>query len=90
MYDQYKIEKAINLLPKNIKKYRERKGWSQQKLAEEVGYKNRVTVYQFEVGRKIPDSITLLKIADVLEVSITDILTDKLENDDTVIYTGPE
>lgn len=57
----------------NIKKFRELKGMSQQELASEVGVV-RQTVSKWEKGLSVPDSETLLKIAVVFNVSVSDLL----------------
>lgn len=57
----------------NIKKYRELKGMSQQELASEVGVV-RQTVSKWEKGLSVPDSETLLKIAVVFNVSVSDLV----------------
>lgn len=64
----------ISLLGKNIKEYRNRKGWSLKKLTEiaEVGY---ATIYDLENGKKQNiNSTTLEKVANALETSTNELL----------------
>ncbi|MDB2085890.1 helix-turn-helix domain-containing protein [Clostridium paraputrificum] len=64
----------ISLLGKNIKEYRNNRGWSLKKLTEiaEVGY---ATIYDLENGKKQNiNSTTLEKVANALEVSTNELL----------------
>lgn len=57
-----------------IKKLREKRGWTQELLAEKAGL-TRVTVARVEAGmRKNPDLSTRQKLAKALGVSITELL----------------
>lgn len=57
-----------------IKKLREKKGWTQEQLAEKAGLA-LVTIGRIEAGmRKNPDLDTRKKIAKALKVPITDLL----------------
>lgn len=59
-------------LGRNIKKHREKRHWSQEKLSEKadihVSY-----VGQIERGMRYPSLKTLFKLADALEVKITEL-----------------
>lgn len=57
------------MLGENIKKYRDLKGISQQELALKVNVV-RQTVSKWEKGLSVPDSETLLKIAQALEIPV--------------------
>lgn len=64
----------ISILGKNIKEYRNNRGWSLKKLTEiaEVGY---ATIYDLENGKKQNiNSTTLEKVATALEVSTNELL----------------
>ncbi|MDU2106566.1 MAG: helix-turn-helix transcriptional regulator [Clostridium sp.] len=64
----------ISILGKNIKEYRNNRGWSLKKLTEiaEVGY---ATIYDLENGKKQNiNSTTLEKVANALEVSTNELL----------------
>lgn len=53
----------------NIKKYRVKKGMTQEELGQELGYE-RSTIAKYESGVLKPYAETLKAIATVLEVSI--------------------
>ncbi len=55
-----------------IRRLREAKGWSQPKLAVEAGVAVS-GVSQIENGRRNPNSSTLIKLANALEVDIADL-----------------
>jgi len=65
------------VLVNNIKKYRRKKGWSQQRLAEET----KLSIGQIralEVGRiKEPGKTVLIKLADAFGISIDDLVGRK-------------
>ena len=65
------------MLSKRLKKLRKEKGWSQQKLAEKTGLSfNAIT--KIEQGlAKHPTLKTLLKLADVFEVSLDELVGRK-------------
>lgn len=57
-----------------IKKLREKRGWTQQQLADESGL-SLVTIGRIEAGmRKNPDLDTRKKLAKALGVEITELL----------------
>ncbi|MEG1932516.1 MAG: helix-turn-helix transcriptional regulator, partial [Pygmaiobacter sp.] len=53
----------------NLKKLRERNGWSQVELAHRLGV-SQSTVGMWEAGRNKPTYATLLKIAQEFKVSV--------------------
>lgn len=64
----------ISILGKNIKEYRNNRGWSLKKLTEiaKVGY---ATIYDLENGKKQNiNSTTLEKVASALEVTTNELL----------------
>ena len=59
---------------KNLKGYRNKKGWSQEKLAREAGVSYQ-TVIKIERGYiRSPRLDTILKIAKALGVSLDDLI----------------
>ena len=58
-----------NLLSQNIKKYRQRKGWSQEKLAEKMDIS---TNYLSDIERKRGwvSPFSLVKLANALEIEV--------------------
>ncbi len=59
---------------KNIKKLRNKKGWSQEKLAREAGisYQTLIKIEQSRI--KNPKLQTLVKLAKALGVSLDDLI----------------
>lgn len=66
------------MLAENIKKYREKNGWSQEQLAREAGI-TYSTIIKIESGaNKNPTIDTLRKIADIFGVHIDDLIGRKV------------
>lgn len=65
----------------NLKNVREQKGYTQQTLAEHL-YVTRQAVSRWEGGSRYPDLMTAKKMAQFLEVSLDELLTD----DDMKLY----
>ena len=57
-----------------VKQLREEKGMTQQTLSERL-YVTRQAVSKWERGTRYPDVLTVKKIAQVLEVSVDDLLS---------------
>ena len=55
---------------KNLKKLRNKKGWSQEKLAREAGISYNTLIKIERGGIKNPRLETLIKIAKALDVSL--------------------
>ncbi len=66
-------EKLYIALASNIKSYRNKKKLSQRNFADELGLHYR-TVQSWEQCKCAPNSISLNKICDVLDVTIEDLL----------------
>ena len=62
---------------KQIRKYREAKGWRQEDFAEKIGLSVTYTG-MIERGEKVPKLETFITIANVLEVSADLLLADVL------------
>lgn len=58
---------------KNIRYYREKKGYSQEQLAQLL-FVTRQTVSNYETGRSRPDVETLVKLAGLLNIEVTDLI----------------
>ncbi len=65
----------------NLKRVREEKGITQQTLADQL-YVTRQTVSRWEGGSRYPDLMTAKKMAQYLEVTLDDLLSD----DDMKLY----
>lgn len=62
-----------DLMPTNIKKLRQERKWTQLKLALKMGI-DQTTVSSWESENKAPSAASLIKLANVFEVSIDYIL----------------
>ena len=64
-----------NFYLKNLKELRKKKGWTQEKLAQEAGISFH-TLIKIERGNiKSPRLETLIKLAGALDVSIDELVT---------------
>lgn len=63
-----------NKIGKEIKHLREKKGYSQEVLGEKTGI-STLHIGYIEQGRREPKFKTLIKIADVLNVKVRDLIT---------------
>lgn len=62
----------------NLKLYRKEKGLSQEQLALKLNVV-RQTISKWEKGLSIPDAELLTKLAEILDVSVSDLLGTKIE-----------
>lgn len=69
------------MLSENLKNLRKAKGYSQEELAIRLNVV-RQTVSKWEKGLSVPDADLLIKIADVLEVSVSELLGGEYETRD--------
>ncbi len=53
----------------NIKYFRERQNWFQREMAERLNI-SRSTLAKYETGERVPDLHTLIKIADLFNISL--------------------
>lgn len=68
------------MFSENLKTVRKIKGISQEELAVRLNVV-RQTVSKWEKGLSVPDADILIKIADVFEISVSELLGAKLENE---------
>lgn len=71
------------MLKENIKELRKRKGYSQEQLALRLNVV-RQTVSKWEKGLSVPDAELLTDLADVLEVTVSELLGKTIEVEDRV------
>jgi transcriptional regulator with XRE-family HTH domain len=69
MLSKYKFTEIIG---NNIKKIRQEKGWTQDKLSEECGF-YRTYINLVETAKRTPSSYTLYRIAKALKVKVDDL-----------------
>ena len=66
----------------NLKTLRKQKGFSQEELAARL-HVVRQTVSKWEKNLSVPDADTLIRLAEILEVSVSELLGAKIENENT-------
>ena len=66
----------------NLKELRKNKGFTQEELASKVNVV-RQTVSKWEKGLSVPDADSLQKIAEVLEVDVSQLLGAKIETEES-------
>ncbi len=64
----------------NLKTLRKRKGLSQESLAAQL-HVIRQTISKWEKGISVPDVEILFKLADILEVSVSELLGQKIDGE---------
>ena len=65
----------------NLKMLRKEKGFSQEQLAFRLNVV-RQTISKWEKGLSVPDAELLIRLADVLDVSVSDLLGTQIEVSD--------
>ena len=70
------------MLSENIKNLRKEKGMSQEELAAKLNVV-RQTVSKWEQNLSVPDSEMLISIADIFDVSVSQLLGETFETNDT-------
>jgi transcriptional regulator with XRE-family HTH domain len=69
---------TVTVFGSKLKKLRRERGWSQDQLAQEVGIHGR-HVGKYEIGASMPHADTLIKIADVLGVTVDYLLREEAD-----------
>ena len=64
----------------NLKTLRKQKGFSQEELAVRL-HVVRQTVSKWEKNLSVPDADTLIRLAEILEVSVSELLGTKIESE---------
>lgn len=70
----------MNDIAKNIKKFRQEKDWTQERLAEEL-HVTRQAVSSWETGKSEPDMETLERISAALQVELLELIYGKKQRD---------
>ena len=78
---------VLRMINDNIKRYRKEKGYSQEEMAVKL-HVVRQTVSKWENGRSVPDAEVLIRIAEILDVSVHDLLGIEMEQDDVKDLTS--
>ena len=66
----------------NLKTLRKQKGFSQEELAARL-HVVRQTISKWEKNLSVPDADTLIRLAEILEVPVSELLGAKIENENT-------
>ncbi len=67
----------------NLKTLRKQKGFSQEELATRL-HVVRQTISKWEKELSVPDADTLIRLAEILDVSVSELLGEKIEKDNAV------
>lgn len=68
------------MFSENLKALRKQKGFSQEELAARL-HVARQTISKWEKNLSVPDAVTLIRLAEILEVSVSELLGEKIENE---------
>ena len=68
------------MFSKNLKTLRKQKGFSQEELASRL-HVVRQTISKWEKNLSVPDADTLIRLAEILEVSVSELLGSKIETE---------
>lgn len=74
-------------LANNIRYLRKKHNYSQDYIAEQLGYKSYTTIQKWEMGISEPSIAKLKALADIFHVDINDITTKDLEKENTNLTT---
>ena len=75
------------MFSENLKALRKQKGFSQEELATRL-HVARQTISKWEKNLSVPDADTLICLAEILEVSVSELLGEKIENNNIKISKG--
>lgn len=78
MKEKVEIEEQELKIGETVRRLRELKGWSREKLAEEAGISS-ATIYKLEQNMMTPTITTLIKIARALRKDIKEFLKDSID-----------
>lgn len=68
------------MFSENLKTLRKQKGFSQEELATRL-HVVRQTISKWEKNISVPDADTLIRLAEILEVSVSELLGTKIEGE---------
>ncbi|WP_199689861.1 MULTISPECIES: helix-turn-helix transcriptional regulator [Clostridia] len=67
------MEQQANYFGEKLKKCRKKRGWSQEKLANEL-HASRQAVYKWEANKGYPDIQNLIRISDLFGITIDELI----------------
>ena len=68
------------MFSENLKTLRKQRGFSQEELAIRL-HVVRQTISKWEKNLSVPDADTLIRLAEILEVPVSELLGEKIENE---------
>lgn len=71
------------MFSENLKTLRKQKGFSQEELAGRL-HVVRQTISKWEKNLSVPDADTLIRLAEILEVSVSELLGTNIAKENTV------
>lgn len=71
------------MFSENLKSLRKQRGFSQEELAARL-HVVRQTISKWEKNLSVPDADTLIRLAEILEVSVNELLGAKIESEHAV------
>ena len=77
------------MLANNIRYLRKKNNFSQEFVAEKLGYKTYTTIQKWETGVSEPSIAKLKEFADLVGVDVNDIINTNMENDDLSFLNIP-
>lgn len=72
---------------KNLKKYRKKKNLSQEKLGKSLNY-GSTAIANYESGRNEPSFDSLIKLAEILDITIDELLGVKLKSEEKQLLSA--
>lgn len=70
---------VLSILSKNIRYLRRKNDWSQEYIAQKLGYKSYTTIQKWEMGTSEPPLKKLKELAELFNVDINDLANKDLE-----------
>ncbi|API92608.1 hypothetical protein J32TS6_18050 [Virgibacillus pantothenticus] len=77
------MEPQANYFGDKLKKCREERGWSQEKLANEL-HVSRQAVYKWEANKGYPDIQNLIRISDLFGITIDELIRGDRKMQETI------
>ncbi|WP_077303087.1 helix-turn-helix domain-containing protein [Virgibacillus pantothenticus] len=77
------MEPQANYFGDKLKKCREERGWSQEKLANEL-HVSRQAVYKWEANKGYPDIQNLIRISDLFGITIDELIRGDKKMQETI------
>ncbi|MDF2700588.1 MAG: helix-turn-helix transcriptional regulator [Haloplasmataceae bacterium] len=74
---------GVAMFNENFKTLRKQKGMSQETLAQQLNIV-RQTISKWEKGLSVPDADMLTRIAELFEVSVSELLGSKIEEEKNI------